>query len=54
MIDGIYIIELDRFFEKRYFIREKVVVYSKMLVYCIDFRSEVIVIYIIIVEVISE
>ncbi|AQS09501.1 cyclic di-GMP phosphodiesterase response regulator RpfG [Clostridium saccharobutylicum] len=54
LIDGTYITELDRFFEKRYFTREKVVAYSKMLAYCIDFRSEATVIHTITVEAISE
>lgn len=52
--DGTYINELDDFFKNRFINEEKVMSYSKMISYAIDFRSEATVIHTITVEAISE
>lgn len=54
LFDGRYVQELEEFFCDRFIDKEKVMNYSKMLVYAIDFRSESTVIHTITVEAISE
>lgn len=52
--DGRYVQELEEFFCGRFVNKEKVMNYSKMLAYAIDFRSESTMIHTITVEAISE
>ncbi|OOM79483.1 HD domain-containing phosphohydrolase [Clostridium sp. BL-8] len=53
IFNGSYVEELYGFFDSKVLSREEVIAYSKMLAYCIDFRSEATVKHTIIVEAIS-